>query len=162
MWTGFGVIRECDQGGVWIDNEPRLEPCQGWSKLPPKVLAPGTRHRVYCKDECALIFVAAEPPWFEGLCKKCGREFDLQPPDSPFRDSRPTVTPTPTELRLLKRLHQTLREQAVHWRLLDGAGYARNCFAYSHNRYNHVHNGSGKPGVRRESRGGVADARAAR
>ena len=43
---------------------------------------------------------------------------------------------TPTQLGLLERFHQTLKEEEVYWRLYDSPAHARECLAEFRERYN--------------------------
>lgn len=43
---------------------------------------------------------------------------------------------TPTQLGLLERFHQTLKEEEVYWRLYDNPAHARECLAQFRERYN--------------------------
>lgn len=44
---------------------------------------------------------------------------------------------TPTQLGLLERFHETLKEEEVYWRLYDGPEHARSCIAEFRDRYNY-------------------------
>lgn len=44
---------------------------------------------------------------------------------------------TPTQLGLLERFHETLKEEEVYWRLYDNPHHARICIAQFRNRYNY-------------------------
>jgi RNA-directed DNA polymerase len=44
---------------------------------------------------------------------------------------------TPTQLGLLERFHETLKQEEIYWRLYDGPDHARRCIAEFHARYNH-------------------------
>jgi len=43
---------------------------------------------------------------------------------------------TPTQLGLLERFHNTLKEEEVYWRMYDSPAHARECLAEFHCRYN--------------------------
>lgn len=43
---------------------------------------------------------------------------------------------TPTQLGLLERMHKTLKDEEVYWRLYDSPGHARECLAEFRARYN--------------------------
>ena len=43
---------------------------------------------------------------------------------------------TPQQLGLLERFHQTLKTEAVYWRLYENPQHARACLAEFHVRYN--------------------------
>ena len=43
---------------------------------------------------------------------------------------------TPTQLGLLERFHETLKQEEVYWRLYDDPGHARRCIAEFRDRYN--------------------------
>ncbi len=45
---------------------------------------------------------------------------------------------TPTQLGLLERFHQTLKQEEIYWRLYEDPGHARACLSQFRSRYNEV------------------------